>query len=249
MSENSKLYGAFADRYDLHTPPRHYHHDHEFVMARAQALGKDARLLDVGCGTGVFLEKAVAAGLDGHGLDPAPAMLAEAAKRIGPERLQLATMQELSADQDFDVITALSWSFNYCRDLEEAKQVLARFHGALRPGGLIVLQIAHAPNAPSERPEFMVDLEPGPGGPEDVVMRYRFWSPEATTLCAEYRFECRSTSEAFGECHELHAADAFAVAECAREVGFEAVELLANYRGVSLVDERSLSPWLVARRG
>ena len=183
-----------------------------------------------------------------HGLDPSAGMLAEAAKRVSMARLRLGAMQQLDVDREFDVITALSWSFNYCRDLDEASDVLGRFHRALRPGGIIILQIAHAPHAPSSRPDFMVDLEPGPGGPDDIVMRYRFWAPELQTLCAEYGFECRSTSESFVECHELHAADAVAVGVRAKEVGFKEIELLASFRGGQISEERAISPWLLARR-
>lgn len=243
-----QLYGAFADRYDLHTPPDHYRHDHEYLLALAQDVRSDARILDVGCGTGIFVEKALARGFDAHGLDPAPDMLAVAGCRVAPARLSLGSMQGIDGEQEFDVITALSWSFNYCQDFDEAQDVLGRFHRALRPGGRVALQLAHAPHAPKAAPDFMVDVEAGPGGEDDIRMSYRFWSPAAAVLVAEYAFECRSTSESFQECHELHAADAWIVAERARVVGFADVQLLAGVRGASLDEARSMSPFLLARR-
>ena len=250
MSRGSLLYGEFADRYDLHTPPTHYRHDHDFLLARARCLGSQVRLLDLGCGTGVFLAKAVAAGIDAHGLDPAPAMLDQARTRVSDERLIPRPMQELDVDGGYDMITALSWSFNYCVDFDEASDVLDRCHRALRPGGLCILQLAHAPHAPGEPPEFMVDHEPGPGGVNDIVMRYRFWSMGPSTLIADYSFQCRSTGEGFDDLHELHAADASIVAARAKGVGFHGVELLANCRGEAFAARRegSISPFLVAKR-
>jgi len=243
------LYGAFANRYDLHTPPSHYRHDHEFILARACALGRSIRLLDIGCGTGVLVEKALAAGIDAYGLDPAPAMLEQARSRLPSERLLLGRMQELASEHEYDLITALSWSFNYCADLPEASDVLERCYRALRPGGVCILQLAHAPQTPIAPPEFMVDIEPGPAGPGDIIIRYRFWSKSQSTMIADYEFECRSTGEAFSERHELHAADIYLVATRADRAGFRDMEILANCRAEPFEPgSPSISPFLIARK-
>jgi len=241
-----QLYGAYGDRYDLHTPPHHYVDDHAFVIERARACAERGRLLDLGCGTGVLLEKALAAGLDPLGLDTAPKLLALARARVGAHRIRLAPMQSLDAEAAFDSVVSLSWSLNYCRDLDELRDVLGRAHRALRPGGCLVVQVAHAPHAPAEAPAFNVDREAGPGGPEDIVIRYRFWAGGPQVMLAEYAFECVSSGERFQEVHTLRAADARRVAACARELGFEDVELLESWRGEPF--ERSLSPFMLARR-
>ena len=85
-----QLFNQFAHRYDLHTPPGHYQHDHAFVIAEALRVAPiRCRLLDVGCGTGVFLEAACAAGIDGHGLDASDRMIDRATKRLSSERLRV----------------------------------------------------------------------------------------------------------------------------------------------------------------
>ena len=241
-----QLYDGFGDRYDLHTPPHHYVHDHAFVVARARACGA-GRMLDLGCGTGVLLEKALAAGLDPQGYDPAPNMLGCARVRVGAERVQLLPMQALDDELAFDCVVSLSWSLNYCTDLEEVDDVLRRCYRALRPGGCLILQVAHAANAPAEAPAFNVDREPGPGGPEDIVFRYRFWAGGSQTMLAEYAFDCVSTGEHFDEVHELHVADARLVCTSLRRLGFQAVETLDSWRGDAF--SGSLSPFVLARRG
>ncbi len=248
MSEdrNYRLYGEFGDRYDLHTPPHHYTHDHAFVIERARGFGGKGRLLDLGCGTGVLLEKALAAGLEPVGIDSAPKMVECARARVGEGRAQLMPMQMLAEEQAFDCVVSLSWSLNYCRDLDELRDILHRCQRALCPGGGLIVQVAHAPNAGSEAPPFNVDREPGPGGSEDIVLRYRFWAGGPQTMIAEYDFECVSTGERFEERHELGVADVNLVTISLAEFGFDKIETFESRNGDPF--GHSISPFVLARR-
>ncbi|WEZ86638.1 class I SAM-dependent methyltransferase [Pseudomonas sp. NyZ480] len=241
-----KLYGEFGDRYDLHTPPHHYADDHGFVIERARGLKGQGRMLDLGCGTGILLEKALQAGLDPVGLDSAPRMLELAQARVGTERAQLRRMQELDLNQQFDCIVSLSWSLNYCRGVAELRDILLRCHHMLRPGGGLILQVAHAPNAQQNKPPFTVDRELGPGGPEDIVLSYRFWSDGAETMLADYRFECISTAEHFEERHELSVANVQLFTSLLNDLDFSEVEVLDSWRGEPF--DRAISPFVAARR-
>ena len=237
------LFGRFADRFDWHTPPHHYQDDHAFVLER---LGQRGRVLDVGCGTGVFLRKALAAGFDAVGIDAAPEMVSIAARRVGGERVRVERMQQLQERNAYDGVVALSWSFNYVSSFAEAHDLLVRLYRALRPGGHLILQTAHAPNAPSVVGE---DREPGPDNREDdVVFLYRFsTTPERPdVLQALYVYGCKSRNELFCEEHRLGAADVNEVAALASSVGFHSIELLDSWRGEPF--SNAVSAFLLARR-
>jgi ubiquinone/menaquinone biosynthesis C-methylase UbiE len=238
------LFGSAADRYDWHTPPHHYQDDHAFVLSRLPK--PPSRMLDVGCGTGVFLEKAIAAGFDATGLDASAEMVSIAGGRVGSDRIRLARMQDLTESEVYDSIVSLSWSFNYVTSFLEAENVLKSFFKALKPSGRLILQIAHAPNATGVLKE---DREPGPEGQaDDVLFLYCFQQIKDCPggLRARYVYGCKSRSELLFEEHQLYAADARKVAGMATPIGFQEVEILNSWGGEPL--DNSVSAFLLATR-
>jgi SAM-dependent methyltransferase len=242
-----RLFSEIAHRYDLHTPPEHYRHDHAFVLQEAAALGSPCRLLDVGCGTGVLVEKALQVGMLARGIDASPAMIRVAETRVGKDAVAVRRMQEIDEEGAYDLVVSLSWTLNYCEGRAELVDVLRRMRRALRMGGRVLLQVAHAANVAGEE---MEDREPGPGGQaEDVVFRYRFvrLEGEEMPMRAEYVYACRSHNEVVEEKHTLRMADAGEVAQCARAVGFDGVEVYDSWRGDPL--RGSASPFVSAVKG
>lgn len=225
MGNGYALFTEAAARYDLHTPPHHYQDDYLFVLEELRRINPQARVLDVGCGTGVFLERAHAVGLKISGIDASPEMVAVAEKRLGPGAVRIERMQELEERELYDCIVSLSWSFHYCASPAEARDVVRRFLSALCPGGLLLLQAAHAPNATGR---LMEDWEVGPTGePNDVQVLYRFTAlPGAwPRLRAQYVYSCRSLGELLAEDHVLNVADVHLVTEILRSAGFDEIRV------------------------
>lgn len=239
-----KLYGQFGDRYDMHTPEHHYQHDHNFLIEEIKKIQPNARILDIGCGSGVFLEKSLQAGFDPVGIDSAFAMFELARKKVSEERVHLMAMQDLEFKKEFHVIVSLSWSLNYAANVTELKDVLSRIKQALLPNGRVFFQIAHAPNAPKEFGDFAVDQESGSGESQNITFKYRFSASDSETLLAQYQFHCHSTGEFFEEKHILNVANAETVVQIMSELGFKNIQLLENYKGLPF--NNTFSPFLIA---
>jgi SAM-dependent methyltransferase len=234
-----QLFHKFAHHYDLHTPPGHYKHDHAFVIGEALRVAPaNCRLLDVGCGTGAFLEEAVAAGIDGYGIDAAEEMIDVAQQRIGDGRVRVQRMQDISDENEYDVVSALSWTIHYCETEAELNEVVVRCRGALRDGGLLLLQVA---NDEQMTGEVNIERGPGPSGePDDTCFVHRFrpiYGPEHRVL-ADYVYASVTHRELLFEEHELRFANPFTIATALRRAGF---------RGVDVVNSTCISPFVIGQ--
>src|SRR5215203_2397129 len=108
MAKSYRLFADFAARYDLHTPPHHDRPDHDLVLDELRRFGPGARVLDLGCGTGAFLQHARAAGLDAFGIDASPEMAAIAEQRLGPGIVRVQRLQDVEEVEAYDALLALS---------------------------------------------------------------------------------------------------------------------------------------------
>lgn len=236
-----RLFENLAHRYDLHTPAHHYGDDHAFVLETFRPGG--GRILDVGCGTGVFVEKALAAGFDAQGIDIAEGMIRQAAAKVGPERVAVGAMEDIIDEAAFDGLCALSWVINYAEDAEAACAILAGFKRAMRPGARLVLQTAHAPNMTGE---VLEDREPGPDGQEDdIAFLFQFTARGPDRALARYVYAAKSLGELACEDHALAIADANLLARLCGDVGFTAVQVFGSWRRDPL--GASINPWVVAK--
>jgi ubiquinone/menaquinone biosynthesis C-methylase UbiE len=125
------------------------------------------RVLDVGCGTGVFLRLCADRGAAVAGLDGSDELLAAARERVPEADLRRGDLQTLPYDDDaFDVVTGFG-SFFYAADvpaaLREAGRV-ARRHVVVQTFGRPECCDLEAlkPNPGSWRPELVDELMPLP---------------------------------------------------------------------------------------
>ncbi len=104
------------------------------IVATATGVGPGSRVLDVGCGTGEFLQEVRRLGAAATGIDPAPGMIDVARSRLPDVDLRVGSADNLPwLDDTFDLVTA----FNSFQFVTEPRQALAEFRRVLVPGGHI----------------------------------------------------------------------------------------------------------------
>jgi SAM-dependent methyltransferase len=105
---------------------------------REAGIGPGQRVLDIGCGSGVFLQLAAERGTEVYGLDASEALIALARKRVPQADFRVGEMLALPyEDNFFDVVTGFN-SFFFAADMVAALREARR---VAKPGSHVVIQV------------------------------------------------------------------------------------------------------------
>jgi ubiquinone/menaquinone biosynthesis C-methylase UbiE len=132
-----KHYDDVADRYDHHydrSRGRCYHtHLSRHLM---EMLPRTGYLLDIGCGTGLFVEKYMMVGGTAIGLDISRGMIRQAIWRCKERDFVVGTGETIPfCDNSFDAVASLL-AFSYMRD---PRAMLNEAFRVLKPNGTIAI--------------------------------------------------------------------------------------------------------------
>jgi SAM-dependent methyltransferase len=110
---------------------------------------RSARILDLGCGPGLYLHRLARLGHHGHGIDFSPASIDHARQVATTENLdccfEQADLRTTSFGEGFDLVLLIFGQLNVFRR-ELGRDILRRAHAALVPGGKLILE-PQDPNA------------------------------------------------------------------------------------------------------
>jgi len=120
-------------------------HQVDFIV-ESLGLERGATILDVGCGLGLHCVELTRRGYLTVGLDLSLAMITRAAEAAQRQGLKInflhADIREMQFDGAFDAAICMGTTFGFFDD-ESNRDVLARLHHALRPGGRLLLDVAN----------------------------------------------------------------------------------------------------------
>lgn len=126
---------------------------HVEFIAREALPGAEARVLDLGCGPGLYTSRLATRGHECLGIDIGPAVINYAKNAATPVsdrcRYVLGDMREAHFEGDYDLIMILFGELNpFPRD--DALSILRRCRAALAPSGRILIEV-HAFEAVRDR--------------------------------------------------------------------------------------------------
>lgn len=164
--------------------PYNAHYDRPAVLELVGDIaGK--RVLDAGCGPGIYSEELLAQGADLAAVDGSAAMVELARARLGA-RVQVlhADLAEALpfAESEFDLIVCAL----VIHHLDDRRACLQEFFRVLRPGGHVVISTQH-PTTDWLRKGgsyFEVKLEEDIWNRDQRDFTVRFWREPLTTFCA-----------------------------------------------------------------
>ncbi|MEM6989407.1 MAG: class I SAM-dependent methyltransferase [Myxococcota bacterium] len=182
-ADNSSYYDEFSEGYDQGRD-RGYHKlidDQAAALVRQVGTGGDA--LEIGCGTGLIMQRVQGFARSVKGIDISPGML-EHAKRRGLDVCEGSATELPFDNESFDVV----YSFKVLAHISEIDQALSEMARVTRPGGHLVFD---AYNRDSVR--YLIKRTWGPqhtsAAFDEAAIVTRFDSPA----------EARARAEALGE--------------------------------------------------
>ncbi len=114
--------------------------DTVFYLELAASRGA-ARIVDIGCGTGILTCELAMRGHEVTGIDPSPVMLAVARRRPGGDRVKWIEGDASEADeQDADLAIMTGHVAQVFVDDASWRATLRAAHRALRPGGCLAFE-------------------------------------------------------------------------------------------------------------
>lgn len=134
MKKVSEHYDSMATVYDSHYDQSqgqiYYNHICENIMPN---IPKGGKLLDLGCGTGLFMRRYIALGGEAVGLDISRGMVIKGSEKCSADFMTGNAEVLPFRDESFDAVTSLL-AFSY---LQNPKDMLEESFRILKPGGSI----------------------------------------------------------------------------------------------------------------
>jgi len=154
--------------------------------------GTRGRVLDLGCGPGLYAERLARLGHRCTGIDFSPASIAHARTQAGLARLDIeflcADIRSADYGREFDLAMLVFGEFNMF-SREDAMRLLGAMHHCLKPGGRLLLEV-HDRDFVEQAGRKPPRWSAAPGGlfseRPHVLLEEHFWDAAGSTATTRY---------------------------------------------------------------
>ncbi len=183
----------------------HLSQDHDWASRRAEKIAaqvawiheyaldsRPGRVLDLGCGPGLYLSRLAHLGHTGSGIDYSPASIQYAQQAAQSEssgvQYLCADLREADFGQDFDAVLFLFGEMNVFSP-SHIRRILSKAYAALRPGGVLVLEphTYEAIQAIGQSSSTWYTQDAGLFSDQPhLVLEEHIWDPQEQTATSRY---------------------------------------------------------------
>lgn len=203
--------------------------------------GQAARILDLGCGPGLYSARLARLGHTCVGIDYSPAAVAYAAQQAKEQRLNCTYIQEdirlADYGQGFDLVMQIYGEINVFRP-EDARTILRKAQLALKPGGILLLEASYfaLTEQVGREPSSWFTSQSGlfSANPHLCLME-NFWDDQRSTATARYYIVDLESGEVTRYAQSMQAYREEDYRRLLMECGFERIEVLPGL-GLKLDD-------------
>jgi SAM-dependent methyltransferase len=214
--------------------------------------GNASRVLDLGCGPGLYTSRLARLGHKCVGIDFSPASIAHAERTAREAELSCTyrceDLHTADFDQDYDLVMLIFGELNAFAP-DDARALLANAHRALRADGVLLLEVHTADSVRSAgtRPPFWYSAEQGLFSDRPhVLLQEHAWLQDASATVIRYSVVDAEQADVhtFVEGRQAYTDDGYRALLTA--AGFEEVQLLPRLPGTA--DAPNNLTALVARK-
>jgi SAM-dependent methyltransferase len=244
----------------------HLSQEHDLASRRSETIdehvdwifstlleGRPSRLLDLGCGPGLYVQRLAAKGCECVGMDFSPASIRHADKVAATDGLRCrfthADVRDEAFDRAFDLVMMIYGQINvFPRD--RAMEILTKAHAALEPGGRLLLELQAAEQIQKGGGAGSSWYSAASGLFSDqphLVLQENFWDAEAAASTTRFMVIDASTGAVSSYALSNEAYTEEELDDALHTAGFAEVQRFPSLRGKAATGEADL-PVVVASR-
>ncbi len=211
-------------------------------------------ILDVACGTGRHAIPLSKKGYTVTGGDRSQAMLAVLEEKVRRANIEIPVikcdMKDIEFREEFDAIICMYTSFNYLLTDQDIEKALVAFYRALRPGGIVILDLMNPIFYIGKFREITVEHHQE--GQMCIQRTFKHTLDEVRSLWYQDEFVVSDDGNSVSTCREIHTMRMLTYPEIShfiRDAQFVDIKCYGNFTDLVEAEDKAERLILVCRRG